>query len=94
MVISDLLYFVEGLNRKYMSKDVMEQLRIIPKDFPVAGAAAIKEKPAGEPASMDRLKKSPSGEPASMDHLKRSPASEPASMDRSKKPRPQGGPPS
>ena len=53
MVISNLLYFVEGLKGTYLSKDAMEQMRIIPKDFPVAGAAAIEGKTAGEPASTD-----------------------------------------
>ena len=47
MVITHLLYVVEGLNRTYLSKDTMEQLRVIPKNFRVAGAAAIKEEPAG-----------------------------------------------
>ena len=45
MVISDLLYFVEGLNRTYLSKDTMEQLRIIPKNFLLAGATAIEGRP-------------------------------------------------
>ena len=45
MVISYLLYFVEGLNRTYFLKDALEQLRINPKNFPEAGAAAIEGRP-------------------------------------------------
>ena len=41
MVITNLLYFVEGLNRSYLSNNAMEQLKVLPKGFQVAGAAAI-----------------------------------------------------
>ena len=53
MVITNLLYFVEGLNRTYLSKNVVEQLKVILKDFPAAGAATMEGKPACEPATMD-----------------------------------------
>lgn len=42
---SDLLYFVEGLNKTYQLKDAMEQLKVIPQNLPVVGAATIEEEP-------------------------------------------------
>ena len=45
MGTSNLLYFIAGLNKTYLLEDTMEQLKVIPQDFPVSGAATIKGEP-------------------------------------------------
>ena len=37
------MYFVDGLKKTFLSKDALAQLRVIPKNFPVAGADALEE---------------------------------------------------
>ena len=38
-----MLYFVDGLKKTFLSKDALAQLRVIPQNFPVAGAAVLEE---------------------------------------------------